>query len=206
MTSVWGPLGWMTLHSMASLYPDSPSEAERTLMTKWLTLFQETITCPSCRDHFANALTGYRVQFPGMMNSRQSFLIATFRLHNSVNRRLHKPVYMSVDSCFETLRNVVKTRSTQEYRGAYYVHIRKHWRLFQDSSGIAALRKINEMIKVEGEYATSRSNNFEVPIAEDVVVITDMEVTAATEVSLRPRQQQASGRKLRFVGGVLRLQ
>lgn len=206
MTSVWGPLGWMTLHSMASLYPDSPSEAERTLMTKWLTLFQETITCPSCRDHFANALTGYRVQFPGMMNSRQSFLIATFRLHNSVNRRLHKPVYMSVDSCFETLRNVVKTRSSQEYRGAYYVHIRKHWRLFQDASGIAALRKINEMIKVEGEYATSRSNNFEVSIAEDVVVITDMEVTAATEVSLRPRQQQASGRKLRFVGGVLRLQ
>jgi len=191
---------------MASLYPDAPSEAEKTLMTKWMTLFQETITCPSCRDHFANALTGYRIQFPGMMNSRQSFMVATFRLHNSVNRRLHKPVYLTVESCLETLRNVVKTRPTKEYRGAYYVHIKRHWRLFQDASGIAALKKIQELIKVEMEYAMSRSNEFEAPVAEDVVVITDMEVTAATEVSLRPRQQQASGRKLRFIGGVLRLQ
>lgn len=133
-------------------------------------------------------------------------MVATFRLHNSVNRRLHKPVYLTVESCLETLRNAVKTRSTKEYRGAYYVHIRKHWRLFQDASGIAALKKIQELIKVETEYATPRSNNFEVAIAEDVVVVTDMEVTAASEVSLRPRQQQAMGRKLRFVGGVLRLQ
>jgi hypothetical protein len=38
MTAVWGPLGWMTLHSVSTMYPEQPTQAEKTLMTTWLRL------------------------------------------------------------------------------------------------------------------------------------------------------------------------
>lgn len=205
MTTLWGPLGWMTLHSMASLYPDTPSDSERKLMTSWLTHFQDTITCPSCRDHFTTALESYRAQFPSMMSSRQTFMVFTLRVHNSVNRRLNKPMYKTVDECYETLRNVVKSKATRDYRMAYYTHIRRQWKLYQDATGMSALRKINDMLKIEGDYAAPRSNNFEIPIQDDVVVIGDLPIqVAGAIVDIRPQQSQALGRRLRFTGGVMK--
>lgn len=190
---------------MASLYPDIPSDSERKLMTSWLTHFQDTITCPSCRDHFTTSLESYRAQFPNMMSSRQTFMVFTLRVHNSVNRRLNKPMYKTVDECYETLRNVVKSKTTRDYRMAYYTHIRRQWKLYQDATGMSALRKINDMLKIEGDYAAPRSNNFEVPIQDDVVVIGDLPIqVAGAIVDIRPQQSQTVGRRLRFTGGVMK--
>jgi len=166
MTSIWGPLGWMALHSVSSCYPDSPLPAERTLIYTWLDMFQSTITCPSCRDHFGQSLSGYRRLHSEMLNSRTDFMLAVFRLHNTVNRKLNKPVYTTVADCFEQLRTNVKTRSAREYRGAYLNHIRRFWRTMQDASGFTALKKINEMSKIEIDYVQRHENNFEVSIPE----------------------------------------
>ena len=171
MTSIWGPLGWMTLHSAASCYSDRPSQEEKTLMDTWLTMFQTTITCPSCREHFGTALDAYRRNYPRMLESRSEFLLFTFRAHNDVNRRLNKPVHLSVATCFEQLRNNVKTRSAREYRLAYINHIRRHWNMLKDASGFTSLKKINEMVKIESQYFERHENNFEVDIPDDTVVI-----------------------------------
>jgi len=161
----------MTLHSVASCYPDSPTAYEITLTQTWLDMFQSTITCPSCREHFATALSGYRRTHPQMLTSRREFLLFTFRVHNSVNRRLNKPIHPTVAACFETLRNNVKTRSAKDYRVAYLNHIRRFWRTMQDASGLTSLKKINEMSKIEVEYTQKRENNFEADISEDIVVL-----------------------------------
>ena len=171
MTSIWGPLGWMTLHSAASCFPDKPLPAESTLMQSWLDMFQVTITCPSCREHFGTALSSYRRLYPQMLSSREEFLLFTFRVHNSVNRRLNKPVHPTVAACFDQLRTNVKTRPAREYRIAYINHIRRFWRTMQDSSGITSMKKINEMSKIESEYFARHENNFEVDIPESTVVL-----------------------------------
>jgi len=41
----------------------------------------------------------------------------------------------------------------------------------QDVSGITALKKINEMTKIESQYFQLHENNFEVDIPEDLVVL-----------------------------------
>lgn len=171
MTSIWGPLGWMTLHSVASCFPDKPLPAESILMQSWLDMFQSTITCPSCREHFGTALGAYRRLYPQMLSSREEFLLFTFRVHNSVNRRLHKPVHLTVALCFEQLRTNVKTRRAKEYRISYINHIRRFWRTMQDVSGMTAMRKINEMSKIEYDYFARHDNNFEVDIPESNVVL-----------------------------------
>ena len=161
----------MTLHSAASCFPDTPTPTEQQLMQSWLDMFQSTITCPSCREHFEIALKLYRSHYPSMVNSRRDFMLFTFRVHNSVNRRISKPVYPTVEACFEALRTNVKTRSAREYRSAYLSHITRYWRTMQDISGMIANKKLIEMRKIEAEYFQRRDNNFEKIIDEDIVIL-----------------------------------
>lgn len=185
MTSIWGPLGWMTLHSTACAYSENPTAAERELMTSWLDLFRDSITCPSCKEHFSTLLNNYRIHFPGMLNSRQDFAIFTFRAHNAVNRRIHKPIYSSVEECLVTLRNVVKTRHAREYRTNYLAHITRHWKVMQDVNGIVVLKKIQEMKRIETEYVTLRDTNFEVQLKSDIVVLPQDTLERTNEVQVQ---------------------
>lgn len=201
MTSIWGPLGWMTLHSVASCYPNTPIQSETTLMQTWLDMFQTTITCPSCREHFGIALASYRRQYPKMLSSREEFLVATFRLHNAVNRRLNKPIHASVAACFEQLRNNVKSRSARDYRIAYINHIQRFWRTMQDVSGITALKKINEMRKIEYDYLQRHENNFEIDIPENIVVLLSHSLDAQTETPSPIRIDTRTLPRIGFSGG-----
>jgi hypothetical protein len=185
MTSIWGPLGWMTLHSTACAYPELPTPSEKELMSSWLELFRASITCPSCRDHFTALLNNYRIHFPGMLNSRQDFVIFTFRAHNAVNRRIHKPLYTSVEECISTLRNIVKIRSAREYRNTYIAHITRHWKVMQDVNGIVVLKKIQEMKRIEAEYVSQRDTNFEVQLRSDVVVLPQDALERSNEVQVQ---------------------
>lgn len=189
MTAVWGPLGWMTLHSVATSYPEQPTAGERDLMHMWLDMFRDTITCPTCQGHFSSMLATYRQTFPNMLASRQNFAIFSFRAHNAVNRRLHKPVHGDVETCMTLLKNNVKSRSARDYRISYLNHITRHWRSYRDITGIAAMRKIGEMNKIEGEYLTPRDNNFEVTLASDVVVLPQdvIDRNSRQEAPSRPR-------------------
>jgi hypothetical protein len=171
MTAVWGPLGWMTLHSVATCYPENPVQTEKELMYSWLDMFRDTITCPHCQQHFSNMLATYRSSFPNMLSSRQEFVLFTFRAHNAVNRRLKKPMYSTVEECMDTLKNNVKNRSAKDYRISYINHITRHWKTFQDVTGIVAMKKIAEMKKIDIEYIQARDTNFEVNITPDVVVL-----------------------------------
>lgn len=164
-------MGWMTLHSVATCYPVSPSQSERELMYSWLDMFRDTITCPYCRDHFATMLSAYRSSFPSMLNSRQDFCMFTFRAHNAVNRRLRKPLLATLEDCMGTLQTNVKLRAAVDYRVSYLNHITRYWRGWQDVTGIVALKKINEMRKIEGTYLQSRDTNFNVTLTPDVVVL-----------------------------------
>ena len=209
MTSIWGPLGWMTLHSVASLYPDRPTEAERQLMITWLDLFRDTITCPSCQGHFSELLTNYRAQFPNMLYSRGDFLLFTFRAHNAVNKRIGKPIYSTVQACFDALRNNVKFNKTQNFRISYTNRMTMHWRVFQDASGMAAMKRIHQIKKIEMQYMSARSNEFEVMIPEDNVVVDigpqPMLTLPNGQPIPRPTIAASGGSRMTMQGGRLRL-
>jgi hypothetical protein len=191
---------------MASLYPDEPTGSEKALMNSWLDLFASTITCPSCQGHFQETLEVYRSRFPGMLESRAAFLMFTFRAHNSVNQRLRKPIYSTVAECFEVLRNNVKTRFSAHYRQAYYAHITRHWKVLQDASGMAALRRIADMNKIEATYAAARSDEFTELIPEGLTMIGKLE---APPEGIQPRSMMPPSplpnQKIGIQGGRLRL-
>jgi len=178
-------------------------------MTKWLDLFRDTITCPSCQAHFVELLASYRAQFPNMMYSRTNFLLFTFRAHNSVNQRINKPIYGTVQACFEALRNNVKFNDARSFRITYINHITRHWRVHQDMSGLAAMKKIHEMKKIENSYMGPRSDEFELIIPEDAVVINigqqQEAPTFAGLLRLRPTLAAGAGSRMMMTPFGLRL-
>jgi hypothetical protein len=210
MTAVWGPLGWMTLHSVSTIYPERPTITEKALLSSWLDMFRDTITCVHCKTHFTTMLQNYRMRFPNMLSSRQDFAMFAFRAHNAVNARLSKPVYASLDQCMTQLKNNIKTRSAREYRDAYLTHIKKYWGSLQDMSGIVAVKKVVEMRKIEVDYFGSRDNNFEITLAQDSVTIPRNWVEAETygqqevqTVRFKPSENVRTG--FRMQGGRMRL-
>jgi len=209
MTAVWGPLGWMTLHSVSTSYSESPTPTERQLVSSWLDLFRDTITCPHCRDHFTTMLNNYRARFPGFLSSRQDFAMFAFRAHNAVNARLHKPVYGTLAECMDVLRNNIKTRSAADYRIAYINHITRYWSTIQDINGIVALKKVNEMRKIEIDYFSQRDTMFAIVLKEDSVTVPRNWLETVSEAPVAgpmPVFSTANARAgFRIVGGRMRL-
>jgi len=187
MTAVWGPLGWMTLHSISTSYPIQPTSSEKQLMYSWLDMFRDTITCPYCKGHFTTMLGNYRVRFPNMLDSRQNFAMFAFRAHNTVNARLSKPVYATLDECMAILKKNIENRSAEDYRISYINHILRYWKTIQDISGIVAVKKILEMKKIEINYISRLDTKFDVELVNESVVIPRSWVENNVEEST-PRQ------------------
>jgi hypothetical protein len=211
MTAVWGPLGWMTLHSVSTSYPETPTPTERQLLSSWLDMFRDTITCPHCREHFTTMLQNYRARIPTLLDSRQEFSMIVFRAHNAVNQRLSKPVYKTLVECMAVLRTNTQTRPAADYRTAYLNHIMRYWRTFQDITGIVALKKINEMRKIEADYFAPRDTRFTVQLLDRGVVIPREWVeggssqTASPSPSLRFSPTMPVRAGFQMIGGRIRL-
>jgi hypothetical protein len=201
----------MTLHSVSTIYPEHPSQNERDLMTTWLMLFGESITCTHCRDHFRSAHANYRARYPNYLDSRQSFAMFAFRVHNVVNARLSKPVYATLEECLAVLRANIKTRPAVDYRISYINHILRYWSTIQDTHGITSLKKVLEMKKIEIDYFGPRDTKFEVSLVDEGVVIPrswiEHQSGAAQPDVQRPRLRMtdASRAGFRMVGGRIRL-
>jgi hypothetical protein len=151
MTSRWGPLGWATLHSVALLYPDHPSQLEIELLRRWLNSFNDTIVCPSCMEHFRTMRTKYEREHPTMLSSRKEFCTFVMRAHNTVNRRTKKKVYTIEESIAE-LQRILPGALAQQRRRDYLHYIRKQWSLDRGLSGITALGKLRDLQLTEMQY------------------------------------------------------
>lgn len=151
MAKIWGPMGWITLHSIAASYPENPSFQLRQVTSGFLDKFAETITCRFCKDHFTAMLLTYRRNHPEFLDSRRDFFLFTVRAHNTVNKRLDKPIIQSVADSLQILKDATKLVSPSQFRLNYFSYLVRNWmhelgsdgRIF---SGVAKeMRKINEV-------------------------------------------------------------
>ena len=149
-TKFWGPLGWMTLHSISSIYPENPTREEKALLEKFVEMFRDTITCVHCKGHFAGMLNRYKRTNPEWSASRYDFFMFVCRAHNSVNRRLDKPIFPTLQSCIDRLSETAKVTSGVVYRNAYINYLITNWQREMSSEGYInadtakRMKKVNE--------------------------------------------------------------
>lgn len=161
MTTIWGPLGWMTLHSISCCYPEVATPADKAILTRFLEKFRETITCPHCKNHFSGMFQRYSQTHPEWANGRTDLFLFICRAHNTVNRRLDKPKYGTVTECLDVLQKTTKITSPSAYRNAYLAYLLRNWGREMSGEGFMMSAAVREMIKINEEYWNPRDIAFD---------------------------------------------
>jgi FAD-linked sulfhydryl oxidase len=160
-TKFWGPLGWMTLHSVSAIYPEKPTLQEKLLLEKFVENFRECITCPHCKSHFTSMLNTYKRSHPEWTSSRFDFFLFVCRAHNTVNRRLDKPILQTLDDCIQSLKNATKVTNSGTYRNAYINYLLRNWSIEQTGEGFMNISITRQLKKINEEYFNPRDTGFE---------------------------------------------
>lgn len=155
MTKIWGPLGWATLHSIAALYPDDPTELEKKLLVQWMEAFRRTIVCEKCHNHFTQLMKEYSAFYPSWNTSRKNLSLFILRAHNTVNKRNGTSV-LTVKEAFEHLRRKVDPSTSKLQRQSYILYIRRDWSKQTTLAGASSARFVKELTTVETEYWSTR--------------------------------------------------
>ena len=165
----------MTLHSISINYPQDPSPEDQAILNRFMNKFGDCITCNNCKTHFQNLFTSYKRRNPQWSSSQRELFLFVCRAHNTVNRRIDKPIITSVADCIATIKNNSKTTSLKEFRQAYLTYLIKNWSQFRDFEAMHAGNAAREMEKINNSYWNLREvdisdiASFEGDVAEDIV-------------------------------------
>jgi hypothetical protein len=199
MSKLWGPLGWMTLHSVSLIYPETPTSAEKAIAARFLELFENTISCIYCKVHFIQMKSIYKSVNPDYLDSRQKFALFIFRAHNTVNKRLDKPLQRTVNDCLSALRQTTAQTSLGQFRTAYLSYLMRNWGRDMSGEGLMLKQNVKEMVKINNEYWSPR--DIPIPYLEEDDVLLFIE---RTDLRIAP-SGVVSNISVGFKGGKLRL-
>jgi len=89
LTNVWGPLLWVTLHTISFNYPVNPSKQDKEHYRNFILNLVHILPCRYCRDNLKSNLKKCPLTLD-VMKSRDSFSRYIYNLHELVNTMLHK--------------------------------------------------------------------------------------------------------------------
>jgi hypothetical protein len=142
-------MGWMTLHSISLLYPENPGSDDKQILQGFLNDFAESITCPYCERHFKIMFENYKRTHRNWADSRFNLFLFIARCHNTVNKRLEKPLQNSVQQCLDSIRSASQYTSLSEFRKKYIDYVIR--RMAAEMSG-------DNLIKVGFGKSMKRTN------------------------------------------------
>jgi len=161
MTAIWGPLGWLTLHSISVNYPEIPKAEDKAIVKKFMDLFAETISCPSCKNHFTDIYRSYTTNTPNWADSRYNLYLFVVRAHNTVNKRIDKPRPSTVAESLTMLQMATKLKKPSEYRNSYIKYLLNNWAREGGGEGMIQTRNVREMQKINEQYWNLRETPFD---------------------------------------------
>jgi hypothetical protein len=175
MSKFWGPLGWMTLHSVSLNYPDTPTAEDQAIARTFLETFRDTITCPYCKTHFTTMLRDYSARVPNQYASRYEMVIFVIRAHNTVNRRLDKPKLETVHDAIATIQSNSKHVSLPTFRRNYLNYLAMNWG--REFTGEAAImrQKTMELKAINDRYWSLRESDGSDRTWEETDILTPIE-------------------------------
>jgi hypothetical protein len=199
MTKLWGPLGWMTLHSVSLIYPEQPDQDDITNARLFLELFSNTISCNTCKTHFQTMYSLYKSNHPEYLNSRQDFSMFIFRAHNTVNKRLDKPIHSSVSECMQSLELATRNTSFREFRNKYIEYLISNWRKYTTGEGLIMLNSTKALKQLNEKYWNILDKEEPIHLSEGNVLEF---ILKDTQRSLRFSRANV---QIGFIGGKLKL-
>jgi len=96
LTSVWGPSAWHLLHTMSFNYPVTPTTADKHHYMNYILSLQHVLPCGKCRKNLKKNLARLPLRLKNM-ESRHTFSMYVYRLHEVVNKMLGKKSGLSYE-------------------------------------------------------------------------------------------------------------
>lgn len=90
---IWGPSGWLFLHTITFNYPTNPTEEDKKNYKLFFESLKNVIPCPICSEHYKENLK----KIPIKLNSKDELIEWLFDIHNSVNKFKGEKVYTHED-------------------------------------------------------------------------------------------------------------
>ena len=112
-TRVWGPAGWLFLHSVAQNYPWKPTDEQKKNYLNFFTVIGKVLPCRYCRESYVEYIKNLNIS---TMESRLTLTKWLYDIHNKVNDKLDvssKPCFDEVWQKYESFRSKC-TKSTEK--------------------------------------------------------------------------------------------
>jgi FAD-linked sulfhydryl oxidase len=90
---IWGPSGWIFIHSIALQYPISPTTFDKKRYIHFFKSLGHILPCCLCQTHYQYYLKTHKKMFDRAFSNRKSLFKWTLQFHNYVNKKLKKPKY-----------------------------------------------------------------------------------------------------------------
>ena len=108
-TNVWGPAGWVFLHSIAQNYPWKPTHEQMEYYYNFFKVIGNVLPCRYCRESYQQFIEepGTQLSLKTMKN-RKSIVTWLYKIHNKVNRKLDiksNPTLKEVWDKYESFRS-----------------------------------------------------------------------------------------------------
>ena len=79
-SKVWGPGGWLFLHSITMTYPESPTEMDKQFYKNFFLNVGNVLPCKKCKQHYNENLKKHNIE--EHLNSRDSMVRWMIKMHN----------------------------------------------------------------------------------------------------------------------------
>lgn len=160
----------MTLHSASLCYPENPSAQDQHIAALFITAFTQSISCHRCYTHFREMHERYVKNHPDYLKSRQSFAIFVFRAHNTVNKRIDKPVLSTVEDCLKSLKAATANTSFKQFRDSYLKYLTANWNRELSGDAIISQNAVKTLKQINIEYLAGLDTGIIPELLEEDVV------------------------------------
>ncbi|CAH6421421.1 Erv1/Alr family sulfhydryl oxidase [uncultured virus] len=82
---IWGPSGWMFLHSITFAYPTCPNNNDKKNMIQFITSLQYVLPCSKCSENFKKHLKIHPIT-DEILSSKDKLIKWMIDMHNEVNK------------------------------------------------------------------------------------------------------------------------
>ncbi len=124
LTSVWGPPLWHVLHTISFNYPINPSKLQKKKYKNFIRNLKYILPCKYCRINLRKNFKQLPITNKDMKN-RHNFSLYVYKLHELVNKMLHKKsnlTYEEVRERYEHFRSrcTKDTKKNKKYEIGEY--------------------------------------------------------------------------------------
>ena len=92
---IWGPSGWLFIHSIALNYPDKPNKNEQEAIQQFLKSLAHLLPCKTCSELYKKDLPIIEKEMSLITASQNKTNLVKWvnLMHNQVNKNINKKTY-----------------------------------------------------------------------------------------------------------------